>query len=574
MDGLTPRYSWRLRPTATPSDDLLAAGHARGMSNRLVGILAARGHTTPASWTALLDDPRGGLHDPRLLPDAAALSQRVQRALTTGEKVLVFGDFDADGLTGLTILALALRRMGLEVATYVPDRADEGHGLSLGAIELAQAQGRTLIITADCGTSSGPEIELAVTRGIDVLVTDHHRPPPVLPAAAAALVNPMLASSRYPDARLCGAGVALKVAQLLLGDDALDLADLAAIGTVADVAPLAGENRAIVRLGLDLLRANPRPGLAALLAGAGLDPAALDPDRLAFAVVPRINAVGRVGDASIAARLLGCEDAEEAKSLAAQLEAANVLRRELMTTALADARSQLVDRVLDPVTILHGPWPVGIVGLIAGRLADELGRPAVVFSDSAEPWRGSARAGGNFDLAAALGSMPELFVRYGGHSAAAGCNMPAANLDTFRQRMAALAVDLAPIEPALELDLVAEALDVDYRLLAELRHLEPVGAGNPEPLVGIRGLIPSRVRPANGGHTQLVLRKGREVIDGICFGRDDLPALIAEGQPIDIVARLVSRTFGGFESLQLDVRDVAPAGALDRLAAPPAALVA
>jgi single-stranded-DNA-specific exonuclease len=566
MDGLTPRYAWRLRPSVPLTEELLDAGRARGMSERLIGLLARRGHADPRALAALLDEPRHGLHDPALLPDAAALVARVERAVARGEKALVFGDFDADGLTGLAIMAICLRRRGLDVATYVPDRGDEGHGLSVGAIERAATEGRTLIVTVDCGTSSGPEIELAAARGIDVLVTDHHRPPPMLPPAAA-VVNAMRADSAYPDRRLCGAGIALKVAQLLIGDEALALADLAAIGTVADVAPLAGENRAIVRLGLALLRESPRPGLAALMESAGIDRARLDPERLAFGVVPRLNAVGRVGDAAIAARLLLTEDAAEAAALAAELEAANGLRRELMASALVEARAAVAELPPAPLTIVGGPWPVGIIGLLAGRLADELGRPAVVFNNSADPWRGSARAGGNFDLAGALATMAELFVRYGGHSAAAGCNLPAANFAAFRERLVALAAGLAPLVPSLELDLVADGADTDYRLLREVSHLEPVGSGNPEPLVGIRGLVVGRVRPANGGHTQLLLRKGREVLDGICFGRDDLVGHVAEGEQLDIVARLVSRTFGGFESLQLDVRDVGPAGTLDALLA-------
>jgi single-stranded-DNA-specific exonuclease len=272
-----------------------------------------------------------------------------------------------------------------------------------------------------------------------------------------------------------------------------------------------------------------------------------------------------VGDVQVAARLLATGDADEAASLARDLEAANQLRRDLLSAALAEARALVADLPPAPVTVIRGPWSVGLIGLIAGRLADELGRPAIVFADSGDPWRGSARAGGGFDLAGALGSMPELFVRYGGHAAAAGCHMPAVHFDAFRERIQQLADGLEPLEPALELDVVVDALDTDYRLLRELAHLEPVGAGNPEPLVGIRGLVVSRVRPANGGHTQLVLRKGREVLDGICFGRDDLVGAVVEGESVDIVARLASRTFGGFESLQLEVRDLAPAGTLDRL---------
>jgi single-stranded-DNA-specific exonuclease len=570
MDGLAPRYHWQLRRRPSLDPEFLAAGEARGLSTRLLTILAARGHADLHALAAFLDEPQAGLHDPCLLPDAAAFAARVALARERGERVLVFGDFDADGLTGLAIIVLALRHLGLDVEPYVPSRSEEGHGLSRAAIEHARVAGRTLLVTVDCGSSNPAEVAAAGAAGIDVLITDHHQLAGEWPAAVA-LVNPHRPDAGYPDRRLAGSGVAFKLAQLLIGTPALALADLAAIGTVADVAPLAGENRAIVRLGLERLRTDPRPGLAALLARAGLAPDRIDLERLAYVVAPRLNAVGRVGDAMPAARLLLANDPTEAVAIAEELEAANVLRRELLATALDEARRAAAAQD-GALTIVAGEWPVGIIGLVAGRLAEERGGPAVVFSTLVEPLRGSARSSNGFDLAAAFASMADIFERFGGHAAAAGCNLPAQRLGDFRDRMGALAADLRPVEPELVLDVVVPALDADYSLLRELALLEPAGLGNPVPLVGITGLGVARVRAATGGHTQLVLRKGREVIDGICFGRDDLPVLVREGDELDIVARLVSRTFGGFESLQLEVRDVAPAGTLHRLMMPAVAL--
>ncbi|HVM29820.1 MAG TPA: single-stranded-DNA-specific exonuclease RecJ [Candidatus Limnocylindrales bacterium] len=564
MDGPTPRYTWRLRPSPEVDPVLVEAGRMLGMGHRLVHLLAARGHDDPAALQAWVGDPVAALHDPRQLPDAEAFVARVARATADNERVMVFGDFDADGLTGLAILTLALRRLELDVVPYVPDRTEEGHGLSRPALQRAAAEGRTLIVTADCGTSSADEIELARQHGIDVLVTDHHRPPPRLPAAAA-VVNPLRADSAYPDRHLSGAGVALKCAQLLIGGgEAMKLADLAAIGTIADVAPLVGENRSIARLGLDALAGGPRPGLAALLANARIEPGRINPETLAFGLIPRLNAMGRVGDAQLAARLLLSDDPAEATDLAAQLDQANVTRRELLATALEEARTAVGEAPDGPVIVIAGPWAAGIIGLVAGRLAELHGRPAVVFSNTTDPWRGSARSP-SMDIVSALASMADLFERFGGHSAAAGCHMPASNIDAFRQRMALAAGSLRPIEPTLDIDLIVEAVEVDYGLRTDLLRLEPAGPRNPLPLVGIRGLVVSRARRANGGHTQLVLRKGREVLDGICFGRDDLPDVVREGDRLDVVARLDSRTFGGYESLQLEVRDVGPAGTLDAL---------
>jgi single-stranded-DNA-specific exonuclease len=569
VDGLKARYRWTLRPAEAVGPELAAAAEARGLSLRFAALLAARGVTGAAALDALLQAPEGRLHDPRLLPDADTFLARVRLAAERREKVLVFGDFDADGLTGLAVMVVALRRLGLDAAPYVPDRTDEGHGLSLPAIDRAVAEGRSIIVTVDTGTSSVAEIAIAAGRGIDVLVTDHHRVTGELPPARA-VVNPHRADSPYPDRRLAGAGVAFKLAQLMLGDEALALADLAAIGTIADVAPLVGENRAIVRLGLDLMRKAPRPGLAALLKTSDEERAKLDVETISYSVAPRLNAMGRVGDAAVAARLLLTDDAAEALALADELRAANTLRRELTASALAEARVAIGEGDRSAV-ITAGAWPVGVIGLVAGRLAEERGVPAVVFSNLDDPWRGSARSGGDFDLAASFAAMGELFVRYGGHSAAAGCHLPAANFDEFERRFLELAGPRVRLEPTLLVDMVVDALEVDYRLQRELALLEPTGPGNRAPLVGIRGLVVARSRAAAGGHTQLVLRKGREVVDGVAFGRDDLPTALADGDAVDIVARITSRTFGGYESIQLDVRDVAATGALDALVSTPVA---
>lgn len=577
MDRPVPRYRWQLRRQPDIEPALASFAERRGISPRLVRLLAARGHTDERAIVSFLDPSEARLHDPLLLPDAEPFAERVRLAVERAERVLIFGDFDADGLTGLAVLVLALRRVGLDVEPYVPSRTEEGHGLSLSAVARAVEERRTLIVTVDCGTSSAAEIIAAREAGIDTLVTDHHHVVPPLPPALA-VVNPHRPDSTYPDPRLAGSGVAFKLAQLLLGAEALELADLAAIGTVADVAPIVGENRVIVRLGLERLRQRPRPGLAALLGRAGVDIRRLDVERLAFAVAPRLNAVGRVGDAMLAALLLLSEATSEADALAEKLEAANVLRRELLASALDEAR-RAVDQASDdgsiaPFTIVSGDWPVGIIGLIAGRLAEERGRPAVVFSNSVEPWRGSARSAGGFDLAASFSALADLFERFGGHAAAAGCNLPAGRYTEFVERMGRLGETLRATEPELLLDLVVPSADVDYDLLRELALLDPVGPGNPPALVGVAGVTVVRVRAARGGHTQLVLRKGREVVDGVCFGRDDLAAELREGDQLDLVARLASRTFGGYESLQLEIRDAAAAGALDRLLPRQAALVA
>ena len=601
-----PLFDWISPRDVAVDPECLAIGVERGISERLLRILAARGVAGPDELRMFLAPAEDGLHDPRLLPDAQAALLRVSAARERGERVLVYGDFDADGLTGLTILVIALRALGLDAAAYAPERLGDGHGVSLRAIDTAQAEGRTLIVTADCGTSSGPEIEEAARRGIDVLVTDHHHAA-TWPSAAVAVVNPLRADSAYPDRCLTGAGVAWKFAQLLLSppgevvlsEAARELADLAIIGTVADVAPILGENRSIARLGLEQLRRTTRPGLVALLSRAGIASEKITLDDIGFAIAPRLNAAGRVGEAGRAARLLLAQDAVEADTLADAIEAANTERRGLTKGYLAEARLALglepaageVERAdkgpkagpagddgvattepstpikLPPALLVRGEWPIGLIGLIAGRLADETGRPAIVAAPIAagsELLRASCRGPQGWSLAEALVECEDLLVRHGGHAAAAGFDIEADRWPEFERRFQGLAA-AAPPRPTgqsdLYLDIVIPATEIDYRFVRELEMLEPTGPGNPAPALGLTGLKVARARSASGGHTQLVLGRGRDVLDAVAFRRPDLAKSLREGDRIDVVARAASRRFGGFESIQLEVLDVASEGA-------------
>jgi single-stranded-DNA-specific exonuclease len=596
-------YTWRLRVRSSVDDACRALARERGVSDRLLAILAGRGIADAPALASFLAPAAEGLHDPRLLPDADVALARVKLARDRGERALVYGDFDADGLTGLSILVLALRRIGVDAAPYVPERLGDGHGLSMKAVEQAAAEGRTLILTADCGTSSGPEIDAAVARGTDVIVTDHHHAAD-WPTSAVAVVNPRRADATYPEPHLTGAGVAWKFATLLLSElgdrgaasasapgasgaahaaanrllAAADLADLALVGTVADVAPMLGENRAIARLGLERLRTDPRPGIAALLAKAGVAPKKLDLEDVGFVVAPRLNAAGRVGEAARAARLLLADDRAAADELAAEIDQANLDRREMTKTALAEARGALGllppgegsdvagETALPPALLVVGEWPVGIIGLVAGRLAEDCGRAAVVATvtdPEAGIMRGSCRAPAGFGLAEALIECADLLVRHGGHSGAAGFDIEKRRWPEFAARFTAIALerDLPSGPPELAVDLVVPADAVDYDLVREMAILAPTGPGNPPPLLAITGLRVVRVRAANGGHTQLVLGRGRDVLDGIAFRRADLPAMLREGDRVDVVAQAASRSYGGYESIQLLVTDVAAEGA-------------
>jgi single-stranded-DNA-specific exonuclease len=597
---ITARHRWVFPDPIRLDPAFRAAARDMGIGAFAAAVLARRGVGDVARLASFLGPAEAALHNPRLLPDADRLLERIREARARVERVMVFGDFDADGLTGLAQMTLALRRLGLDVLPYVPSRLEEGHGLSMASVEAAAAGGVGLIITVDTGSTSVAETAAAAERGVDVIITDHHHLPDVLPAAVA-LVNPHRADSVYPDPNLSGSGVAFTCARLLLGElenaepEALALADLATIGTVSDVAPVLGENRAIARLGIERMRTNPRPGIAALLARAGVQPGTADLETVGFTLAPRLNAAGRVGEALDAANLLLAATQEQADALATALEANNTTRRDLMKSAIAEARAGLgmpdpgqapgqellpgVDAATSdvvvgggpeaPALLVRGPWSVGIIGLVAGRLADETGKPAIVGTLIGDVVRASCRGDGRINLAHALDACDDLLVRHGGHAAAAGFELPLANWDAFVTRFLAIAETSRPDDerPPLAVDLALPSSYVDYGLYRDLARLAPCGPGNSVPLVAVLGLTVSRVRAANGGHTQLVLRRDRDVLDGIAFGRADLATTLTEGDRVDVVARLASRTFGGLETLQLEVKDVAPSGSHPRAAA-------
>ena len=573
---IEPRYRWRFPVVADVDPGLRAAASSRGIHPRVTEILAARGVADADGLAAFLGPPMAGLGDPRLLPDADRVVDRIRRARGEGDGVLVFGDFDADGLTGQAVMVRALRTLGIDAVAHVPSRLSEGHGLSARAVERARAEGRRLIITVDCGSSSPDEIDLARAAGIDVIVTDHHHVPDRA-LAAVAFVNPHRHDSVYPDDRLAGSGVAFTVARLLFGefagdaDAALGLADLATIGTVADLAPVVGENRSIARIGLAAMREAPRPGIAALLERAGVRPDAVDLETVAFQIAPRLNAAGRVGEADDAARLLLADDALAAAGAADDLEAANRLRRDMLREATAQAQAALEadpGRAGAAAILLDGPWSPGIVGLIAARLVEERGRPAVVAARLDGVLRASCRSSGTLDLAATLAACSDLLIRHGGHAGAAGFEIDADRWEAFRERFTTLAEAAGPVDSRrqLALDLTLRAPELDFPLVQGLATLEPTGPGNPVPVVGVLDMTVTRVRAATGGHTQLTLRRDRDVVDAIAFGREDLASAVREGDRVDVATRLRVRRFGGYESMQLEIRDIASAGSMPELA--------
>ena len=545
----------------------------------LAELLALRSTLAPDAVRRFLDPRDRTLHAPELLPDAAGLIARLRAAGEAGEPVLVVGDFDADGLTGAAIMIRALRAIGAIAEGYIPNRESDGHGIPEGALAAAQEDGVELILAVDCGTADRARVAEALDLGILVGIIDHHAVPSD-PAKAAWLVNPNRPDATYPFPNLAGSGLAFKIAQGILADHeerrALlgELSVLAMIGGVADMVPIADEFRVIVRSALKVLNGAGRTpaGVQALLASAGAE----GPHRVevvGFTLAPRINAAGRIGDARPALDLLTTDDPDEAAELSAQLEALNLERRDISREALDAARAALgADGLttrddararIEPALIaVSGDWSPGVLGLVAGRLAEEFGRPALVANLSdpvtdASILRCSIRAPRGFSVAKALEAASARLIRHGGHDGAGGCTAASGEWEGLVTDLAAaFEGQSAQREPVLSVDLEPASGRRSLKSLATLvDYLSPTGVGNPDPLFLFRGVALTSVRlVGDGKHARLTLEIDGGRTDAIAFGRAD--AAGHEGSTIDLVARIVQRTYRGTEKIELHVVDL------------------
>ena len=567
----TPLRRWLLAPQLSPSvsDSLIAYPPV------IRQLLAGRGVTTGAEADPYLVPDGRFLGSPDLLPDIEPAVGRILRALLSGERIAVYGDFDADGVTTTTLLVEALQSLGGDPISYIPHRVDEGHGINAEALAYLAGQGATLVITGDCGITGLPDGD-AYPPGLDIIVTDHHLPGDSLPPVVAA-VDPMRRDSLYPSPELAGVGVAFKLVQALyaaLGrawDE--DLLELVALGTVADVAPLVGENRYLVRVGLERLRATKRPGIRALARQAGQDIAHLDEEAIAFGLAPRLNAAGRLAHADVSLRLLLTRDDSAATALAAELDALNVQRQQL-TVRIVDRAREIVfeeDGGNAPLIMVGDPgFMPGIVGLAASRLAEEFYRPALVFQYSEDGQiRGSARSIPEFDVTDALAQCAPLLTRFGGHHQAAGFAAPVENMEPLKDRLIAFAgekLDIATLSPTLHIDAETAPSALTGSVMGILQTMAPFGAGNPVPTFVARGMevVSSRSVGADGAHLRLKLRESEKQIawDAISFRTGDR-ASEARGL-LDVAYRLrVSNGYGrsaGQRVLELEVLDFRPAG--------------
>lgn len=555
---------WEVRPL----DKERAAAFAQtyGMPFFLAMLMNIRGLDDAAHLREFLGEGEP-LSDPFLLKDMDKAAARITRAVDNMEKIAVYGDYDADGVTSTAMLYSYLETRGADVIFYIPQREGEGYGMNMGAVEYLKEQGVSLIVTVDNGISSVQEVARANELGIDVVVTDHHRPQEILPDAVA-VVDAYRPDDTSPYKHFSGVGIAFKLLMALedgAGDveDLLEAySDLAAIGTIGDIVPLTGENRTLIRAGLERLSQSDRPGVLALLENAGIAGKALTSTNVAFTLVPRINATGRMGAPERAVRLLISGYEEEAEVLSEEICADNEERRrveaEIAEAAFADieAKGYMKDRV----AVVDGEnWHHGVIGIVASRVTERCGKPCMIISRGETEAKGSGRSIEGFSLFEAICACGDLLLKFGGHPMAAGITLKPENIEAFRKRINQYAAEHFPQMPTqtVTLDCKLNPAALSVSMAQSLTQLEPFGNGNPQPVFGLFNMELSNVTPVGGGgHLRLTLEKNGAVITAMRFNTkpEELPYHI--GDKIDLAVQLEAREFRGQPSLTVIVRDM------------------
>ena len=549
----------------------------------LAGILTARGITDPAEALTLLAGEED-LSDPFLLTDMQKACERIWQAIDNGETIVVFGDYDVDGVTATALLYQHLKGMGATVKCMLPSREGDGYGLSRNAIQSIHDKGYQLIVTVDNGISAVEEAEFAAELGIDLIITDHHLPPETLPKAVA-VVDPRRLDDTSPFKGLCGAGVAFKLCAALDGcppEEMLDYCgDLAAVGTVADVMPLVGENRTLVKAGLRQLQQTDRPGLEALLEEVGLAGRPITAENISYAIAPRINAAGRMDNAVTALQLVLCEDPDRAEELAHKLNEINVKRQETELEIFKAAQvllEQQPERLEDRVMLLWGrDWHPGVIGIVASRLVERTGRPVIVVTvDEHGECKGSGRSVPGFNLHACIGSCADLLIRYGGHAMAAGLSVREENLPELRRRLNEWAARECPVlhTAPLECDLPIHLDRVTVDSVRRIDALAPFGAENPTPVFLLQSAVVDGVYPVSEGrHSRLRLRQGNASVYAVWFGMPPEQLPYTMGDVVDAALNLSVYESARGAQLSGRILDLHPAGLGTKLAEQ-AALVA
>ena len=504
--------------------------------------------------------------NPFLLPDISQAVSRIYKAVLSGEKIAIYGDFDVDGVTGTIILVEGLSWLGAEIIPYIPDRLNEGHGLNISAIENLHAQGANLVITDDCGVTDLTEVKQAQEMGIDMIITDHHVPLGSLPQAVA-VVDPKRKDSVYPYPDLAGAGVAFKLLQALFRKDSREkwltrFLDLVALATVTDLALMVGENRYLVKEGLKELNNTSRVGIQEMVKLAGLKPGELDTEDISWTLGPRLNAAGRMNNAYTSYQILTTQSPEEARLLALELEEKNVDRQKLSNEVLSQAREKVTAKLHMPVLIEGSEsYPVGVIGLVAGKLTDEFYKPTIIINLGPELCQGSCRSIPEFNIASALEECRDLLNAFGGHPLAAGFTVSRQNLSQLEERIMSLAVDQLghlDLRPEIVIDAELPLSTFTGETFNLMEKLSPFGRGNPQPTFLTRQVevIECRNFGNQGKWRRLKLKQGNITWQAVDFESQRAGEEIPSN--VDIVYNLEKSRWNGEEVLGLNLRDFAP----------------
>lgn len=552
-------------PPPLPLEEVEALSKKLNIMPLTAAILLQRGMSGDEA-SAFLDPSGKRFRDFRDLPGTEAAGELIAEAVRHGRKIAVFGDYDVDGITASALVSEFLALRGAEFMVRLPDRNAHGYGLNTQFIREAAAWGATLLITVDCGITAVEEVDLARQLGIATLITDHHEPGPAQPAAEV-IVNPK-ATGPADLHLLAGVGVAMQViraASHALGEGNPEILrrhlDLVALGTVADVVPLVGENRLLTRAGLAVINRGGRMGLKALIRAADLENQPVSSTHLAFRLAPRLNAAGRMGDARSSLDLLLCQDYDQAQELAGFLNQENSRRQSVEQTILREAEKQLSQRDLPMVIVISGPkWPLGVMGLVASKLCEKYHRPSFVLSEGEESARGSGRSIPGFPLHQALAKTAHLLEKWGGHEMAAGVTVPLQNLRAFEEALQTAAEEVLLEEhllPALTIDAQSRLDELNFRLLKELRAFEPFGYGNTRPVFMVsRAGLAQPPRVLGERHLKLKLTDGRNhVMDAIGFGLGERAEELDAGAFLDVAGQISENNWNGTSTVQMELKD-------------------
>ncbi|GJQ19709.1 MAG: single-stranded-DNA-specific exonuclease RecJ [Bacteroidia bacterium] len=545
----------------------------------LAEILVHRGITTKEMARVYFRPTVDDLHNPFLMSGMDVAVERVLKAVKNGEPILVYGDYDVDGTNGASLLFMFLRAVGARVTSFIPDRIKDGYGLTPGGIRRAKDQGVRLLIAIDCGITAVDQVAYAASLGIDVIVCDHHEPGPVLPPAVA-ILNPLKPGCTYPFKHLCGCGVGFKFIQALstqdqvvhaLGEDAdYHLArylDFVALASTADIVALSGENRTLVKLGLELINTEPRPGIRALIETSGLKPGRITAGQIVFILAPRINAVGRLGDANRAVELLTCDSYEKALTLARVFEEENKNRRRIDEETFMQAQD-LVEGFLDMekegAIVLHREsWHPGVIGIVASRLVERYYRPAIMLTTVDGVAKGSARSVAGFDIYQALKRCESTLLQFGGHKHAAGLTIAVDRIEEFKEAFSAVAKELLTddvLTPEIRIDAAIELSDLTPKFIRILNQFAPFGPRNMRPVFAVRnGEIVGSPRIVGNNHLRFKVRQNTRVFDAIGFNLGGLIDRLA-GRRVDLAFSIDESDFAGELVPQLKLRDIKTTG--------------